>query len=286
MNAFELDRSIWTRRDLLRAGAAGAMAFALGSRTLHARAGADSRFGPFRVGIQSYSLRGYNFEEALEKTQKLGLHFWEAFQAHIGANLSATQIQEVKDRLKKADVRLVAWGVQGFGPNETENRRIFEFAKTMGLEMITADPSKEALPILDKLVTEYRINIAIHNHGPGSRYDKMADVQAALKDHHERIGVCIDTGHALRSGEDPVEWIKTFGKRVYGLHLKDVKDRRIFTEIGKGDLDTVGVFKALKTLKFKGLVALEYEEHPENPIAYIDECLFATRDAIAKAINQ
>jgi sugar phosphate isomerase/epimerase len=280
-----------SRRDLLRAGALGAAALTAVSASSLLEAAAqqvsrESPYWPFRMGIQSYSLRGYNFETALDKTARLGLYYWEAFQAHIPLTDNKSQIEATLAKLKAQKIRLMAWGVQGFDGNADASRKIFEFAKALKIPVITADPSRESLPILDKLVAEYKIRIAIHNHGPGSRYDRMSSVQAALKDHHPHIGVCIDTGHALRSGEDPVEWVKFFGRRVYGIHLKDVKDRVHFTEVGKGDLRTVDLLRELKRLKFELCLALEYEENEQNPIADIDRCLFATRDAVAKAIHQ
>ena len=60
----------------------------------------------------------------------------------------------------------------------------------------------ESFAVLDKVLEQYPgIYIAIHNHGPGARYDKIADVANAIKGHHERIGACVDTGHYLRSCE-------------------------------------------------------------------------------------
>jgi sugar phosphate isomerase/epimerase len=52
--------------------------------------------------------------------------------------------------------------------------------------------------------------------------------------------------------------------------------------LGKGDLDLVGCLKALKKLKYDHLLALEYEEHPEDPIDEIQACLAAVRDAVKK----
>jgi len=275
-----------SRRELLF----GAAAAAFGSVGLEAGAQLFRRelrgpYGPFRMGIQSYSLRAFHFDQALEMTRKLGLRYWESFQSHIPATGDPMKVKETLEKLKAAKVRLWAWGVQGFNENEAGARRIFDFAKAMNIRVISADPTREALPLLDKLVQEYKINIAIHNHGPGSRYDRIADVESALRDHHPRIGACVDTGHYLRSGEDPVEAVKRFGKRVYGVHLKDVKDRTQFTEVGRGDLDTVALFRTLKQLNYRDVVALEYEEHPRDPGPYIDLCLAATRDAVEKALN-
>ena len=38
--------------------------------------------------------------------------------------------------------------------------------------------------------------------------------------------------------------------------------------------------KELRNLRYRQAMSLEYEEHPENPIAYIEECLAATREAV------
>lgn len=286
MTQFDIDsRNSLTRREAVRHLLTGAASLALLSRQAQA-ARDDKPYGPFRMGLQSYSLRGYDFDTALDMTQKLGIHYWESFQAHIPQTDSRDKIAETLAKLKAKNIKLAAWGVQGFDGNEAQARKTFDFAKMIGLQTISADPSKEAFPILDKLVEEYKINIAIHNHGPGARYDKLSSVLAAIQGHHPRIGACVDTGHALRSSEDPVTWVKTLGKRVYGVHLKDVKGTTQFTEVGRGDLRTVDLFHELHKLKFPWLVSLEYEEHEKEVGPYVDLCLAATRDAIQKAMNR
>jgi inosose dehydratase len=271
----------WTRREVMRAGIAG------GAAVLGGRALADDKlYGPFRMGIQSYSLRGFDFDTALLMTQKLGLHYWEAFQSHVPLTDSRTKVAEILAKFRDHKITFDSWGVQSFSADEADARRAFDFAKMCGLKTISADPSPDSFGVLEKLVAQYGINIAIHNHGPGARYGTLPSVLAAVQGRHPRIGACVDTGHALRSGEDPVEWVRRLGKRVYGVHLKDVKGTTQFTEIGKGDLRTVQLFRELHRLKYPWLVALEYEEHEKEPGPYISECLAATQDAIGKAINQ
>ena len=87
--------------------------------------------------------------------------------------------------------------------------------------------------------------MGIHNHGPGHRYAKIETISHAIKDHHQKIGCCIDTGHFLRSRVDPVDAAEAFVGRTYGVHLKDVKDAKTFTLLGKGDLRTVDFLKVL-----------------------------------------
>jgi sugar phosphate isomerase/epimerase len=274
-----------TRRFFLESSVAGvALAGSLGR--LAAAADDKNPYGHFKMGIQSYSLRHYNVDEALAKSNELGLKFWESFNKHFPLTDDAKKIAEYNKKLADHGTTLMAYGVQGFGKDTDANRKQFEFAKAMGITSISADPIPEAFDNLDKLVDEYKINIAIHNHGPGSRYDKIESITKAIANHHERIGACVDTGHFLRSNENPVDAIVAFGPRTYGVHLKDVKNlpdgKKQFTILGKGDLDLVGCLKQLAKLRFNGCMALEYEENEKNPIADIRECLAAVQEAVKK----
>src|SRR5205085_12440687 len=139
------------------------------------------------------------------------------------------------------------------------------------------DPTEAAFHGRNKLVEEYEIRIAIHNHGPGARYDKVASVLGAIKNHHKSIGACADLGHYIRSGEDPVRAIHLLEGRLYGVHLKDFAEQKANTQgviLGKGHLDVTGVFKALRKVQFPedGCLSLEYEEKPESPIDDIKQC--------------
>jgi inosose dehydratase len=279
------NRETLSRRELLRRSAAAGAAVTplLALAASHRAQAADSPYGPFKMGIQSYSLRGYRaLEQALGQTQKLGLRYWEAWDGHLPATTDPQQIAQAQELLKAHDVTVLAYGVVGFGGDAAANRRRFEAAKAMGIPTLSADPAPQAFDQLEQLVEEFQINIAIHNHGPGSRWDKIQQVADAVKGRHKRIGACVDTGHFLRSGENPVRAVEVLGERVYGCHLKDVKDGRTFTILGQGDMDTVGVLKALRAAKFNDVLALEYEENPMDPIADLQACLATVRSAVQK----
>jgi sugar phosphate isomerase/epimerase len=153
----------------------------------------------------------------------------------------------------------------------------------MGLKYFSASPDPGSFGLLDKLVEEYGVAVGIHNHGPGDRFAKIETIEKAIKDHHPKIGCCVDTGHFLRSREDPVRAVEVFGKRVFGVHLKDVKDANTFTVLGGGDLRTVDLLKVLLRNKYEYCLAIEYEEKPEDPVEDIKACLAAARKAIAEA---
>ena len=275
----------FSRRRLLAVTAAGAAASTLGwPRAVRA----DSKGGGFVLGLQSYSLRNFGVDQALDDMQKLGLHAVEFFGGHYPLNSSQEQIEQMNQKLAKRDIKPMAHGVNGFGNDHDANRRVFEFAKKAGIRNLSADPSPDAFDSLDKLVAEYDIRIAIHNHGPGARYNKVDDVLKAIQGRHKHIGACADLGHYIRSGEDPVKAIRMLEGRLYGIHLKDFDQPKSDAKgviLGKGQLDVVEVFKALKKVNFPadGALSIEYEEHADHPMADVRECVAIAREGEKKA---
>jgi sugar phosphate isomerase/epimerase len=239
------------------------------------------------MGLQSYSLRGIgpggkpDLDAALAATRELGLHYWESYPAHIPMTSDPAAMAAVKKKLEDAGVTVLGYGVVPFRNDRDAARKTLEFARQMGFEYVSADPTPDSFEMLDKLVEEYGVNLGIHNHGPGHRWAKIDAIAAAIKDHSPRIGCCVDTGHFLRSREDPVRAVEVFGRRVYGVHLKDVKDATTFTLMGAGDLRTADLLKTLARLNYRSGLNLEYEENPKAPMDDIRACLKVTRDAIA-----
>ena len=268
-----------SRRDFL----AGLVA--AGSLTLTGRSASATphpvvadEYAPFKVGLQSYSLRHYKAAEALSRTKEVGLHYWESYSAHT--NPDPAKAAEYRKMAADAGVTIGGFGVSGFSKDHDANRKYFEFGKALGVDYLSADPDRDAFDSLDKLTEEYAIAIGIHPHGPGAKWDKIDQIAAAIKGHSEKIGICLDTGHLLRSKQDPVRAVDVFGKRIYGVHLKDVKDAKTFTILGEGDLKLAEFLQALARLKYNYCMALEYEESESNPIPDIKKCLEAVKEAL------
>ena len=282
-------RSNASRRRFLAAGLAGlAVPTVLRglsggvARAEASRADDPDAYAPFKMGIQSYSLREFPRPEALAKTADLGLHYWESYSAHVPTDSKPEAIAAILREAEDHGVTIAGFGVQRFTKDHDANARLFEFGEALGIEYFSADPDPDSFDSLDRLVEEHGIPVGIHNHGPGHRYGPIAAIRDAIKDHDEKIGCCIDTGHFLRSGEDPVEAVEVFDERIYGVHLKDVKGTETFTVLGKGDLRLAELLKALADRDYSYCLALEYEENPADPIAEIRACLEATKAALPK----
>ncbi len=269
------------RRFLAACGGLSAVAMLPGANRACA---ADT--SPLHLGIQLYSLRGYPVDQALQHAKDLGFRFVEFYPGMYPITSTPEQIAAMNKRLAELGLTISAHGVHAFGGDGSANRKVFAFAKAAGITILGADPAPEALDSLDDLVKEFDIRIAIHNHGPKHRYNKVVDVLRAIEGRDERIGACADLGHFIRSAEKPTEVIRLLKGRLYGIHLKDFKEMQDKTKgviLGRGHLDVPAVFAALEQVGFPadGALSLEYEENPKNPLEDIRECLRVAQEALA-----
>ena len=240
------------------------------------------------LGIQMYSLRKFPVDAALDHAAKAGFAHVEFYKGMLPVDASDELIAEIKRKVNDHGLAMSAHGVNRFGTDSKANEKVFQFAQKIGIKNITADPTPEAFDQLDELVQEFNIRIAIHNHGPRSRYSRVVDVLRAIENHDERIGACADLGHFIRSGEEPTEVIRLLKGRLYGIHLKDFAEMKEDAEgviLGQGHLDVAGVVDALLAVDFPsdGALSLEYEENPEDPIADIQACQRIAAAAIKQA---
>jgi sugar phosphate isomerase/epimerase len=269
---------------------AGASALALAAVPAFSAGSKDDPFGGFRVGAQSYTFRKFNLENALKRMKELGLKYGEFYQAHCPLTDKPTAIKAFLKLCKEYDVTPLAWGVQGFTKDHDQNKKYFEFAKALGLKMLSADPSPDSFDSLDKLCEEYKIAIGIHPHGPSGRglhrWYSAEVILKAVKDHNPLIGSCLDTGHLIRAAQlgkklDPAQQIRLMGKRNFGIHLKDHDNtKKVDVIFGKGVLDVPAVLKALKEVKFTGLISIEYEASENNPSPDVKACVAVVKDAV------
>ena len=106
-----------------------------------------------KLGLQSYSLRRLSFEDALREVANLGLKFVEAYPEHLPP--SVAEVGRARELCDRYGVRIVAHGVNHMPRDEGKLRELFEFARQLGLEVLTADPDPDSFDLLDEMVEEY-----------------------------------------------------------------------------------------------------------------------------------
>jgi inosose dehydratase len=95
------------------------------------------------------------------------------------------------------------------------------------------------------------------------------------------VGVCLDTGHLLLGGGDPVAAIRAWGERINHVHLKDarlevlegiVRDsapveaiwrRKAFCRLGAGDVAIDDVLGSLHEIGYRGWLVVEQDIIPD-----------------------
>jgi len=279
-----------SRREFLAASAATAAGLAAAGR-----ARAADEFGGFTVGIQSYTFREFMpVEKALKRIQDAGVKYAEFYNGHLKPTATPEQVKEFKKLCSDFGIKPVAFGVEQFTKDHDKNKKLFEFGKELGIQALSADPTKDSFDSLDKLCEEYKIAIAIHPHGPQGkklhRWYSAEKIMAAVKDHNELIGSCLDTGHLIRCAQlgeelDPAKEVLIMGKRNFGLHLKDHDNKRktdvVFGKEG-GVLDMVALLKALREVKFKGHLSIEYEAKEDEPTEDVAACVEVFKASVKK----
>jgi sugar phosphate isomerase/epimerase len=249
----------------------------------------DCKIGGFAVGCQAWTFNRFTAFEAVEKTALAGGKVIEFYPGqkfspqHPELKLDHAATPEMLDQLKahlaRHNVRAVNYGVVG-AKDPAEWRKIFEFARALGLYAITTE-AVDQLDLLEKLAREFDIRVAIHNHprranNPDYKVWDPAYVLSVVKDRDPRIGVCADTGHWATSGIKPLDAIKMLKGRIVSSHLKDRTAIGRQTEdvpFGAGISDIGGILRELQQQGFAGNISIEYETKWENSVPDVAQCI-------------
>jgi len=250
----------------------------------------------FAIGCQAYSFNRFTVFEAIEKTAQAGgkvIEFYpgqrfskEEPNLRWDHNATDEMIAKVKAKLAEHKIMAVNYGVVGIPKDENGARKIFEWAKKMGLRAITTE-SDGAIDTIEKLAKEYDILVGFHNHPrqPNNPAYKVWDPNYILeltKNRDSRIGAACDTGHWARSGVQPVEALKLLKGRVISVHMKDLnafgKGNAHDVPFGTGQCNAKGILDELKAQNFQGNISIEYEYNWDNSVPEITQCIDFVRN--------
>lgn len=233
----------------------------------------EERFGLF-LGLASYTFRAFSLEQTIAMTRRLELTRLVLKDFHLPLTASTAEIEATAARVRAAGLDLYGCGVV-YLEKPADVDQAFSYARAAGMRMIIASPSPVLLPLIEKKVKESGIALAIHNHGPGDKfYPRPEAAYVRVKNLDRRIGLCLDIGHATRSGLDPAEEADKFSDRLLDIHLKDVSaaSREGQTvEIGRGVIDLKAFLRTIINVKYRGTLAFEFEKDERDPLPGVAE---------------
>lgn len=250
----------------------------------------EYKSGGYFIGCQAWTWNNFTVFEAIEKTALAGGKVIEFFPGQKlspeepnvvwNENASSETIQKVKDKLAQFHIKAVNYGVVGIPNDAAGARKLFEFAKTLGLRAITTE-SVESIDVFEPLVKEYDIKVGFHDHpkqkdNPSYRMWDPNYLMTVLHNRDARIGSCADTGHWVRSGLKPVDCLRILKGHIISSHLKDLNETSPEAHdvpFGFGVSDIPGILDELKRQNFDGNISVEYEYEMDRSLPSVAQCI-------------
>jgi inosose dehydratase len=133
---------------------------------------------------------------------------------------------------------------------------------------------------LEELVRAHGLAATLHPHA-GTAIEDRAAVMRLLDS--SDVALCLDTGHLVIGGTDPLELVAAAADRVAHVHLKDVRQpvaagvaggetsyleavrAGLYAPLGDGDLDIAGIVRALEAAGYRGWYVLEQDAALPGP---------------------
>jgi len=236
------------------------------------------RIKKFPIMVEGWTFRKFTFFQTVDKLKGLGITLLEAYpgqplgtgdpKAVFGEGMSDADMKAAQAKLRESGVSVAAYGVVDIGTSEASMRKVFDFARKMGIQTVVCEPQDEAFPILEKLLEEYDLQAAIHNHPRPAKYALPMTTFEHLQGRSDRIGVCADTGHWMREGLDPVACLRLLRGRILDTHLKDRTDfgkgaGAKDVAWGSGRAGMRDILAELTLQDYSGALTMEYENEEE-----------------------
>ena len=118
------------------------------------------------------------------------------------------------------------------------------------------------------------------HHETGTHIEAPWEIEKVLE--LTSIGLCLDSGHLVLGGGDPIQALRDWGERINHVHLKDARKavldrivadrapvveiwrRRAFCALGKGDVNVDGVIELLNQHHYSGWLVVEQDILPDS----------------------
>ena len=176
------------------------------------------------VGIQGNAFRQLTFSEAAGLADALGLGNIEGFSdqqvsptiaKNLDYRLSPDEVAVVRNRLAELRMKMATYRTTSFGSDEASRRRLFEFSTSLQVGTIVGPFEPASLASIDRLATEFGINVAIESP------EDILVVRQAIDVYSPRVGLSADVGQWIEQGIRPLEGLSLVKHRLMVVRLSD-----------------------------------------------------------------
>jgi sugar phosphate isomerase/epimerase len=294
-----------TRREFGRQVGTGLIAASIAPAWLAAEGKApSSKIRGVQIGAQSYSFRDRPLDQAIEGYVTVGINSCELFLSHCmpadlmkgGFSPEAQQARQqwrktvtpdtfaqVRKKFDAAGIQLSAFNYS-FNPKETDEElaQAFEFAKALGVKVITSSSPTSMPPRIAPLAEKHGIIVGFHNHSKTDGDDiATPERMEAVLNMSKFLAINLDIGHFTAADFDAVDFITKHHDRLVTLHLKDRKKHQGDNmPFGEGETPIVAVLQLLRDKKWAIPANIEYEYKGADTIEAMKSCLAYCRKAL------
>jgi sugar phosphate isomerase/epimerase len=244
--------------------------------------------------FQLYSAR--NFPPLTETLRMVKAAGYTAVEGYGALYADKAKVAELTQNLAASGLKMPT-GHFGIDQLEQEPDRVLEIARDVGIETIYCPyllpdqrPDSGAGWVafgrrLQEAAKPYRdagLGFGWHNHD--FEFKKTADgaiPQVAIFEGGPDLEWEADLAWVIKGGSDPLEWIKTFGKRLTAVHVKDIApagenaDEDGWADVGHGTVDWKALMAALKNTKVKYYV-MEHD-NPKDATRFAERSIAAAK---------
>ena len=229
-----------------------------------------------KIGVAGYSFRKFTLEQTLTSLQGMGVKYMSVKDWWLPLTATASEMDAFKAKCAEYGVDPYILGpIYMRTPEQVE--ATFAYAQRYGAKMFIGVPNYELLDMVKTKVKETGIKVAIHTHGPdNAAFPDIRKIVEMVGDPSLGIGCCMDLGHSFRFGKNPAKDIVKYKDWIYDIHIKDETDASKAGktwEMGRGKMDIPAIVKALKKIKYNGVVSLEFEKSAAAPQTGVAESI-------------
>jgi sugar phosphate isomerase/epimerase len=218
----------------------------------------------------------------------------------------ADAVETIRELSKKHGLPVIGTSFGGDFWDRTQHDAVFEDARTVvnhladvggwtfGVSVGKAprpktpaqfDAQAELLRGIIALCQSRGVVLNLHNHTYEVEND-LHDLKGTLARIPD-VKLGPDLNWLLRGGVDPVRFIKTYGRQIVFLHLRDQKaDGRWSEAMGEGDMDYAAIGRALREVNFSGAAVIELaHERNFKPTRPLRESLKMSRAYVRQTLG-